>query len=138
MDGSELRRILALASAFKEGDLVVGGTADDALRREARGRLLTTTLGDIHRTPLVDDGVTAALQRSRDRRFDSEWSSVRVADVRAALLGPRAAGWASEYGRALGSEAIAAVAKVMTDDELSIVARALHATPRRFGSRVQP
>src|SRR6266545_2663774 len=134
MDGHELRRILALASAFKEGDLVVGGTADDALRTEARGLLLNTSLGDIHHTSLLDDGVTAALQRSRDRRFDSELSSLTLAAVRAALLGPQGLAWASEYGGALGSEAIAAVAKVMSDDELAIVAHALCPTPDRFGS----
>jgi ethanolamine ammonia-lyase large subunit len=138
MDGSELRRILALASAFKEGDLAVGGTPDDRLRDEARGRLLHTTVGHIHDSSLIDDGVTAALQQSRDRRFDGELSSLTVADMRATLLGPRGAAWASEYGSALASEAIAAVVKVMTDDELAIVARALCQTPRQFGSRIQP
>jgi ethanolamine ammonia-lyase large subunit len=138
MDGSELRRILALANAFKEGDLVVGGTADDRLRDEARGRLLSTTLGHIHQISLIDDGVTAALRQSRDRRFDGELSALTIADMRSALLGGRAAAWASQYGSALASEAIAAVVKVMTDDELSIVARALCQTPHRFGSRIQP
>ena len=138
MDGSELRRILASASAFKEGDLAVGGTDDDRLRHDARGLLLSTTLGDIHQTPLIDDGVTAALHRSRDRRRDAELSSRTIADVRAALLGPRGPAWGSEYGGALGSEAIAAVAKVMTDDELSVVARALCRTPHLLGSRIQP
>jgi ethanolamine ammonia-lyase large subunit len=138
MDGSELRRILALASAFKEGDLVLGGTVDDRLRNEARAVLLATTLGDIHHTPLIDDGVTTALRRSRDRRRDAELSTWTVGDVRAALLGPRGPSWASEYGGALGSEAIAAAAKVMTDDELSVVARALYQAPQQFGSRIQP
>src|SRR5262245_54270968 len=138
MDGSELRRILALASAFKEGDLVVGGTADERLRIEAREALLGTTLSDIHLTPLIDDGVTAALHRTRDRRRDAELSSWTVGDVRAALLGPRGPSWASEYCSALGSEAIAATAKVMTDEELSIVARALCQTPQHLGSRIQP
>jgi hypothetical protein len=42
MDQGELRRRLALASAFKEGDLAVGGTADDRLREDARRLLLAT------------------------------------------------------------------------------------------------
>ena len=140
MDGSEpeLRRILALASAFKEGDLVVGGTADDRLRDEARGRLLRTRLGHINQISLIDDGVTAALGQSRDRRFDGELSTLTVADVRSALLGARAAAWASQYGSALASEAIAAVVKVMTDDDLAVVARALCQTAHQFGSRIQP
>jgi ethanolamine ammonia-lyase large subunit len=58
--------------------------------------------------------------------------------MRSALLGARGATWASQYGSALASEAIAAVVKVMTDDELSIVARALCQTPHQFGSRIQP
>ena len=138
MDGSELRRILALASAFKEGVLVVGGTADDRLRDEARGRLLSTTLGHINQIPLIDDGVTAALRQSRERGFDGELSALTIADVRSALLGTRAAAWASEYSSALASETIAAVVKVMTDDELSIVARALCQTAHHLGSRIQP
>src|ERR1051325_494735 len=138
MDGSDLRRILALASTFKEGDLVVGGTTDARLRTEARHALLSTTLDNIHGTSLIDDGVTAALQRSRDRRRDTELSSWTIGDVRAALLGPRGPSWASEYGDALGSEAIAATVKLMTDEELSIVARALSQTPHHLGSRIQP
>ena len=138
MDGSELRRILALASAFKEGDLASGGTADDALRNQARGLLLNTTLSDLHHTSILDDGVTAALERSRDRQFDSALSSLTVADTRAALLGPRGSAWASQYGGALGSEAIAAVAKVMSDEDLSIAARALCPTLHHVGSRIQP
>ena len=151
MDGHELRRIYALASAFKEGDLAVGGTTDDRLRQDARRVLLGTTIGDIHRTVLIDDGVTASLERSRDRRFDAELSSLTVADVCGALLEPRGVTWAHRYGGALTSEAIAALAKVMTDDELSVVARRLchpiasHAgetiaigAPAHFGSRIQP
>ncbi|HYS27570.1 MAG TPA: hypothetical protein VEP46_18300, partial [Vicinamibacterales bacterium] len=67
MTGQELRRTFTLASAFKEGDLTVGGTADDHLREDARRALLAATVGDIRRSPPIDDGVTAALDRSRDR-----------------------------------------------------------------------
>ena len=58
MESHELRQLLALASAFKEGDLAVGGTTDDRLREEARRALLATTVRDIHRTSIIDDGVT--------------------------------------------------------------------------------
>jgi hypothetical protein len=64
--GTSLRRIFALANAFKEGDMSVGGTADDRVRDEARRELLGQTVGQIRRTPLIDDGVSSALQRSRD------------------------------------------------------------------------
>jgi ethanolamine ammonia-lyase large subunit len=148
MDDGTLRRLLSLANAFKEGDLSVGGTADDRLRADARGELRAVTVGDIHRTPLVNDGVTAALDASRDRRADSELTSLTVDDVRAALVGPRGVAWARQYGDALASETIAAAAKIMTDDELSSVARSLFnpldgsgvtiGAPSHFGSRIQP
>jgi hypothetical protein len=61
MDGRELRRILVLANEFKDGDLLVGGSIDDRLREDARNVLLGTTVGDLRRAVLVDDGVTAHL-----------------------------------------------------------------------------
>ena len=125
MTGDELRRTFTFASAFKEGDLAVGGTADDRLRDEARRALLATTVGDIRRSPLIDDGVTAALDGSRDRHLDAELGPMTIAQLKGALVGPRAAAWAEQYRDALTSETIAAVAKVMTDDELSSVSRAL-------------
>ena len=148
MDDGELRRILALANAFKEGDLAVGGTHDDRLRGEARRALRQLTLGAIWRTTLVDDGITAALARSRDRRVDADLDGLTVERVSAILLGPDGAAWARRYSAALSSEAIAAVAKVLTNDELSVVARALFnplagdgvaiGAPSHFGSRIQP
>ena len=147
MDAHELRRTYALASAFKEGDLAVGGSADDRLREDARRALLATTIGDIHRAEFVADGVTAVLHRSRDRRRDEELSSLTIAQARGALLGPQGAAWAHRHQVGLGSEAIAALVKVMTDDELSTIARRLFhpvedgvgiGAPRHFGSRIQP
>lgn len=148
MDAQQLRRIFSLANAFKQGDLLVGGSSDDRVREEARSVLLATTVGDIRRAVLVDDGVTAALEQSRDRRLDDDLDALTIARVKAALLGPGAAAWARRHRDALASEAIAAVAKVMTNDELSSVARALLnplggdriaiGGPRHFGSRIQP
>ena len=148
MTCAELRRTLALANGFKEGDIAVGGTADDRLREEARHALSGTTLGEIRRTPLIDDGVTAALDRSRDRRFDRDLDPLTIAGLKRVLLGSHAASWAATHRDALTSETIAAVAKVMTGDELSSVAHALFnpldgpgitiGHPRHFGSRIQP
>ena len=148
MDDQERRRVFTLANAFKEGDLAVGGTTDDRVREDARRVLLATTLGDIRRAIFVDDGVTAALQRTRDHRFDDDLDALTIARVKAMLLGPDAAAWARRQSGSLASEAIAAVAKVMTNDELSSVARALFnpldgdgvaiGAPQHFGSRIQP
>jgi len=150
MDPGTLRLTLALASAFKEGDrsLMGEGEPDDRVREDARRALLATTVGDIHATVLIDDRVTELLQRSRDRRFDAEFRLLTIGRVREELLGPQADAWLRAYGPALGSEAIAAVAKVLTDDELSRVSRALFhplgndsiaiGSQRHFGSRIQP
>jgi ethanolamine ammonia-lyase large subunit len=148
MTGQQLRRTFTLASAFKEGDLAVGGTTDDRLREEARRVVLGSSIGDVRRAPVIEDGVTASLDRSRERRFDSELDPMTVGELKGVLLGPRAAAWADKYRDALTSETIAAVAKVMTDDELSSVCRALFnplagpgttiGHPRHFGARVQP
>jgi ethanolamine ammonia-lyase large subunit len=148
MTGSALREIFSLANAFKEGDLLVGGTADDRVREEARNALMATSIGDIRRAVFVDDGVSASLQQSRDRQLDAELDPLTIAQLKAVLLGPGAPAWARAHHDALASEAIAAVAKVMTTDDLSLVARRLFnpidgpevaiGSPRHFGSRIQP
>jgi ethanolamine ammonia-lyase large subunit len=148
MDPRELRRCFALASAFKEGDLAVGGTRDDRLRADARRALGALTVREVQRTLLIDDGVTAALDRSRDRRFDDDLGSLTIGRLKDIMLAPGAEAWARRFGDGLASEVVAAVVKVMTDDELSVVARTLFnplagagvaiGAPSHFGSRIQP
>ena len=148
MDAGTLRQTLALASAFKEGDRTLVGAVDERVREDARRALLGTTVGEIHATVLIDDLVSERLQRSRDRRFDAEFRLLTIGRIREALLGPGAAAWVRAYGPALGSEAIAAVAKVLTDDELSRVSRTVFhplgnetvaiGSEGHFGSRIQP
>ena len=148
MDSAALRQVLTLANDFKEGDLAVGGTADGRVRAEARRALLGTTMGSIRRTPLVHDGVSDALARARERSLDGTLDPLTVADVRSLLLGRGGADWARIHGTALSSEAIAALVKVMSGNELSAAARAL-ANPLdgegvaigslgHFRSRIQP
>ena len=144
----ELRRAFTLANPFKEGDLAVGGTTSDQAARHRARALLATTVGDIRRAVLVDDGVTAALDRSRDRQHDGDLDPLTIARLKDLLLSPRAAAWARRHADALASEVIAALVKVMTNDELSSVACALFnpldgdgvavGAPRHFGSRIQP
>ena len=61
MARNQLSQIFVLANEFKEGDLNVGGTRDDHLRREARDALAALSLGDIARSDFVEDQVTEAL-----------------------------------------------------------------------------
>ena len=143
-----LQQRLVLANSFKEGDLLVGGTRDDAVRDEARRALLATTLGEIRRTVLVHDGVSDALARHVDRRLQSELDPLTIADLVRHLLAPGAADWVGRYRNGLTSEAIAAATKVLTNEQLSTIARSLFnplpgegvtvGSPRHFGSRIQP
>jgi ethanolamine ammonia-lyase large subunit len=148
VNDQEFRHTLALANAFKEGDLTVGGTTDDHVRAEARRMLLATTVAEVRRHTLVNDGVTVALEQSRDRRFDHELDSLTIAQLKGALLESGAAAWTAKRSYAFSSEAIAAVVKVMTNEELSSVARVLFnplnapgvaiGSSNHLGSRIQP
>jgi ethanolamine ammonia-lyase large subunit len=148
MDSQALRQLFALANAFKEGDLAVGGTRDDRVREDARRALGAVTIGQIRQTALVEDGVTVALDRSRDPRFDGDLDPMPVTLLKNTLLGAGAAAWARRHRDALTSEAVAAVVKIMTSEELSVVARTIFnphegagvtiGSPEHFGSRIQP
>ncbi|MGH9328911.1 MAG: ethanolamine ammonia-lyase subunit EutB, partial [Vicinamibacterales bacterium] len=138
--------MFVLANAFKEGDLLLGGTRDDRVRDEARRALLATRLGEIRQTTLVEDGVSERLARSLNRDRQAELDGLTVEQLRQRLLG--APEQVRHYRDGLASEAIAAVVKVMTDDELSSVARQLFnslpgdgiamGSQLHLGSRIQP
>ncbi|HEX8150492.1 MAG TPA: ethanolamine ammonia-lyase subunit EutB [Pyrinomonadaceae bacterium] len=144
----ELLRTFALANEFKEGDLAVGGTRDDAARASARAALGAVTLGELSATALVEDGVSDALDASLDRRLAAEISSLTVGGLKNLLLGRGGAEWVRRYRDGLSSEAVAAVVKLMSNDELSAVARGIFnplpgegvavGSPGHFGSRLQP
>ena len=148
MNGKELAQILVRANNFKEGDLQVGGTRDELERSEARAELSSLRVGDITRTALIEDDLSVALSRSLDARVAGEISHLTVDELKRALLGPDRAGFARRYRDGLSSEVIAAIAKVMTEDELSTLAHAIFnplpgegvtiGSPNHFGSRIQP
>ena len=158
MDSTQVLRAFALANAFKEGDLAVGGTRDDLVRAEAKRELLAMRVVDIRHSVFVDDGVSAALERGRDRGRDGGLDSLTMARIKETLLGESGTEWARTHRHTLPSEVIAAIAKVMTDEELASVARRIFnplpaqhlatvrpanaditvGSPRHFGSRIQP
>ncbi|HEX8184883.1 MAG TPA: ethanolamine ammonia-lyase subunit EutB, partial [Blastocatellia bacterium] len=148
MDQQELKRIFVQANEFKEGDLLTGGTRDEYERREARAKLCSLRLGEITATPLVEDSISHTLARALNRELAAELSHLSVKELKSILLGGNRAAWVSRYRDGLASEAIAAVVKVMTNDELSIIARSLFnplpgegiaiGSPLHFGSRIQP
>ena len=149
MNRQELLQIFALANEFKEGDLLVGGTVDDAVRGHARAQLGALRLGEITRTTLVEDEVSEVLDGSLNAKLAAEISHLTVDELKGALISPGAHAWARCYRDGLASHLIAAAVKVMTDEELSSVARSIFnplpvgegvrvGSPQHFGSRIQP
>jgi len=144
----DLRQTLVLANEFKEGDLAVGGGDDPIVRNDARRSLEALHLGDIVPATLVDDGVTEALERSLNPQAAGDVSGLTVGGLKQILLSPSGPAWIRRYRVGLRSEAIAAVVKVMTETELSAVARAIFnplpgegiavGSSQHFGSRIQP
>lgn len=148
MNQQELAQIFVRANEFKEGDLLVGGTEDEIERKEAREMLSSLRLAEITRARLIEDSVSEALERSINSQLADEISHLSVNDAKRILLGPNGVGWAHRYRDGLASEAIAAIAKVMTNEELSLIARSIFnplpgegvtiGSPQHFGSRIQP
>src|SRR5215212_5541539 len=94
----ELLRTFALANEFKEGDLGVGGTRDDAVRASARAALGAVTLGELSAKALVEDGVSEALDATPDRRLAAEISGLTVGGLKNVLVGRGGAEWVRHYG----------------------------------------
>jgi ethanolamine ammonia-lyase large subunit len=148
MNLDELRKILALANEFKEGDLLIGGTRDDQTRKEARQHLASLRAGEISKAALVEDQVTEILHRSLAAEHRDEIDRLTLGELKQTLLGAGGASWVRRYRDGLASEVIAAAAKLMTNDEIGAVSRALFnplpgdgvavGAQSHFGSRIQP
>src|SRR3982751_649726 len=116
MNPQDLLQTFVLANEFKEGDLLVGGTLDERLRKDARALLGALRLGDITKTVFVEDGVTEALKRSLNSQLAGEISHLTVNDLKRILTSPDVAVWVQRYRDGLSSEVIASVVKVMTNE----------------------
>ena len=148
MERSELVAAFALANEFKEGDLHVGGTRDDRTRRDAKAFIADLACEQIRRISFVDDQVTDLLSRSLDAHVESRLSKLTIGRIRERLLSPQGADWVSRHRDGLSSEVIAAVVKIMTNEELETAASRLFnpcpgpgitiGSPQHFGSRIQP
>ena len=144
----DLRQTFVLANEFKEGDRLVGGVDDVVVRAEARRAIGALTIGGLVPTAFVDDGVSRVLERSLDAEAFGGISALTIDRLKEILLSPTGAAWLTRYRNGLHSEVIAAVVKVMTDAELSAVARTVFnplpgqgttiGSSRHFGSRIQP
>src|ERR1044072_8560137 len=148
MAHNHLSQIFVLANEFKEGDLNVGGTRDDDVRREARDTLAALSLGEIARADFVEDQVTDALHQSLDPQLAGKVAPLTVAELKRILLSSQGASWLEQHRNGVSSEAIAAVVKIMTNEELGALSRKLFnplpgsgvaiGAPGHFGSRLSP
>jgi ethanolamine ammonia-lyase large subunit len=148
MTRDQLRQIFVLANEFKEGDLNVGGTRDDHVRREARETLQALSLGEIARAEFVEDQITEALQRSLDPELAGKVAHLTIAELKQILLSSHGASWIERHRNGVSSEAAAAVVKIMTNEELGTLSRKLFnplpgsdvaiGSQGHFGSRIQP
>jgi ethanolamine ammonia-lyase large subunit len=148
MNREQMITAFALANEFKEGDLAVGGTRDDAVRQDARRTVGALRISDISRNHFVADKLSEVLDRSLDKALQGEIASLTIDQVKQTLLGSGGAAWAERFRPGLSSEVIAAVAKIMTGDELGRVSRSIFnplpgagvaiGSPGHFGSRIQP
>src|ERR1043165_6684501 len=148
MSRNQLRQLFVLANEFKEGDLNVGGTRDDHIRREARAPVAALSLGEIATADFVEDQVSDALHRSLDPQLAGKVARLTIAELKRILLSSQGASWIEHHREGVSSEAAAAVVKIMTNAELEALSGKLFnplpgtgitiGSPGHFGSRIQP
>ncbi len=136
-DEALYRRVVGAASAFKEGDAVLGLAApDDATRATARGLLAATRVGELQARPLFEDRLYAALLADLDAGVCERIAGWTLGALKEFLLtAEEAAIHAILPG--LASDVIACVVKLMSDAELTALgARVYHPLPgRTLGAR---
>jgi ethanolamine ammonia-lyase large subunit len=148
MNHQELRQTFTLANEFKEGDLLVGGTRDGLARKAAREALAALRIAEIDTIAFVEDRVSETLARSLNRPLADEIAHLSVAELKRILLRPDAANWARHYRDGLSSEVIAAVVKLLSNEELSALSHKIFnplsgeghriGSSSHFGARIQP
>src|SRR5215813_9071052 len=148
MQQQEYVQLFTLANEFKEGDLLAGGTRDAQTRKVARERLAALRIGEINRVVFVEDEVSEMLMRSLNQRLAAEIAHLTIAELKQRLLRADAANFVRQYQTALSSETIAAVVKLMDNQELAAVSHKIfnpltderHAigSSSHFGARIQP
>lgn len=148
MKHKRLLQIFAAANEFKEGDISVGGTRDEKKRAWVREELSATSVGEIHRMVFVEDETSEVLGRHLKKSIASKIEHLTIGEVKEVLLGREGHIFARNFHDGLSSEAIAALVKLMTNDELGKFARSLFnplsgrgvtvGFRHHFGSRIQP
>jgi ethanolamine ammonia-lyase large subunit len=148
MKQQEYIQNFTLANEFKEGDLLVGGTRDAQTRKAARERLAALRIGEINRTVFVEDEVSETLMRSLNQRLAADIAHLTLAELKQKLLRADSTNFVRQYQAALSSETIAAVVKLMNNEELASVSHKIFnpltderyaiGSSSHFGARIQP
>ncbi len=145
-DLSMHKELLGAANDYKEGDEALGIHAvDDTTRRNARKLLGNTAIAALRAHPLHEDDVFALIEGAVDRTVAAELDALTVGGLRERLLAGDA-GAIQAIMPGLGSDVIACVVKLMTDDELIAVSRKIFnplpgskiGAEGYMGARIQP
>ena len=149
---SSLKQVLAYASPYRTGDALAGVAAPDPMQRvgarEALANIPLRAFLDEVPVPYESDEVTRLIIDTHDRQAFAPVSHMTVGDLRDWLLrhetdGPCLAALAP----GLTPEMVAAVSKLMRNQDLVVVARKItvrtafrntQGLPGRMGSRLQP
>ena len=140
------RQVIGAANEFKEGDEALGVAAADPMSRQnARTLLGDTKVGDLQAQPLFEDQLYRAILDNLDEAASAEARGWTMSELKAFLL---SAGEdeIKPICPGLGSDVIACVVKLMSNDELIIIgAKVFNPLPGSnigakgyMGARVQP
>jgi len=131
------RAIVGAASAFKEGDAILGlAAADEPTRAAAQALLEATRVGDLQAHPLRHDRLYAALLAGLDRTAAERVAGWTLAALKHFVLDEEEAEIKAILP-GLASDVIGCVVKLMSDEELiALGARLFHPLPgRKLGAR---
>ncbi|MDH3602598.1 MAG: ethanolamine ammonia-lyase [Candidatus Tectomicrobia bacterium] len=140
------RQIIGAANPYKEGDDAIGvAAADDRSREHARTLLARTTIQALHTHPLFVDRLQELIWNSTDANAYAKVKDWTLGEVKSFLLNQ------SEVEMkpilpGLNSDVIAAVTKIMSNDDLAAIGRKVfHPLPGSqlgakgyMGARIQP
>lgn len=140
------RQVIGAANEFKEGDEALGVAAAEPMSRQnARTLLGNTTLGELQAQPLFEDQLYAAILDNLDEAAGAEARGWTMNELKAFLLRASEAE-IKPICPGLGSDVIACVVKLMSNDELITVgAKVFNPLPGSnigakgyMGARIQP
>lgn len=121
MNRNQLLQTFAYAGEFKGSELN-GSARDNRVQEDAKRSLAGLRLSEIAKAADAEDDLSDILANSVHKLLARELASLTVATVKRFLFSSSADLWWQRYRDGLSSEAIAAIVKVMTNDELAVIA----------------